>query len=112
MSIVLVNEKEEIQCNNIIKWYKNNYLWWCYKRKHKRTNWLEIAHPPYRISIIGGFGKIISLFNLISYQPYIDKIHLYAKNPSQAKFQLTVCSCHVTYAFQSESTLYSFLNVK
>ena len=24
----------------------------------------------------------------------------------------TVCSCHVTYAFQSESTLYSCLNVK
>ena len=23
----------------------------------------------------------------------------------------TVCSCHVTYAFQSESTLYSCLNV-
>ena len=26
--------------------------------------------------------------------------------------RLTVCSCHVTYAFQSESTLYSCLNVK
>ena len=25
---------------------------------------------------------------------------------------LTVCSCHVTYMFQSESTLYSCLNVK
>ena len=25
---------------------------------------------------------------------------------------LTVCSCHVTYGFQSESTLYSCLNVK
>ena len=25
---------------------------------------------------------------------------------------ITVCSCHVTYAFQSESTLYSCLNVK
>ena len=28
------------------------------------------------------------------------------------KFFLTVCSCHVTYAFQSESTLCSCLNVK
>ena len=28
------------------------------------------------------------------------------------QFQATVCSCHVTYAFQSESTLYSCLNVK
>ena len=27
-------------------------------------------------------------------------------------FILSVCSCHVTYAFQSESTLYSCLNVK
>ena len=26
--------------------------------------------------------------------------------------KLIVCSCHVTYAFQSESTLYSCLNVK
>ena len=25
---------------------------------------------------------------------------------------LTVCSCHVTYAFQSESTLYSCMNIK
>ena len=31
--------------------------------------------------------------------------------PSTKKI-LTVCSCHVTYAFQSESTLYSCLNVK
>ena len=26
--------------------------------------------------------------------------------------EMTVCSCHVTYALQSESTLYSCLNVK
>ena len=25
---------------------------------------------------------------------------------------LTVCSCHDTYTFQSESTLYGYLNVK
>ena len=30
----------------------------------------------------------------------------------QITIQMTVCSCHVTYAFQSESTLYSCLNVK
>ena len=30
----------------------------------------------------------------------------------QALISLTVCSCHVTYAFPSESTLYSYLNVK
>ena len=32
--------------------------------------------------------------------------------PLQTKYSLTVCSCQVTYAFQSESTLYSCLNVK
>ena len=31
---------------------------------------------------------------------------------SQGTVTVTVCSCHVTYAFQSKSTLYSFLNVK
>ena len=30
----------------------------------------------------------------------------------QPKLYVTVCSCHVTYTFQSESTLYSCLNVK
>ena len=29
-----------------------------------------------------------------------------------SNINLTVCSCHVTYAFQSESTLYSCLDVK
>ena len=37
MSKDTVSEKEEIKCNNKIKQYKNDYLWWCYKRKHKRT---------------------------------------------------------------------------
>ena len=31
---------------------------------------------------------------------------------TQTKVYLTVCSCHVTHVFQSESTLYSCLNVK
>ena len=31
---------------------------------------------------------------------------------TENKEHLTVCSYHVTYAFQSESTLYSCLNVK
>ena len=33
----LINEKEEIKCNSIIKPCKSDWLWWCYKRKHKRT---------------------------------------------------------------------------
>ena len=31
---------------------------------------------------------------------------------STKRIKMTVCSCHVTYAFQSESTLYSSLTVK
>ena len=34
------------------------------------------------------------------------------KNKKKQEIILTVCSYHVTYAFQSESTLYSCLNVK
>ena len=33
----LVTETEGIKCNNILKRYKKDQLWWCYKRKHKRT---------------------------------------------------------------------------
>ena len=36
----------------------------------------------------------------------------YPINFTQSEEYLTVCSCHVTYAFESESTLYSCLNVK
>ena len=37
----------------------------------------------YRILMIGisGSGKTNSLLNLISHQPYIDKIYFYAKDP-------------------------------
>ena len=30
------------------------------------------------------------LLNLINYQPYIDKIYLYAKDPYEAKYQLLI----------------------
>ena len=39
----------------------------------------------------------------------------YFKVPKDVRLvstQLPVCSCHVTYAFRSESTLYNCLNVK
>ena len=44
------------------------------------------------MSIIGGSGsgKTNSLFNLISHQPYIDKIYLYAKDPYEAKYKLLI----------------------
>ena len=36
MSKGLIIKKEEIECNNLIKQYKNYQLWLYYKRKHKR----------------------------------------------------------------------------
>ena len=51
-------------------------------KKHN-PNWPEIADHSYTILIIGGFGsgKRNSLINIISQQPGIDKIYLYAKDP-------------------------------
>ena len=33
----LVSDKEEIKCYNMMKRYKKDQLWWCCKRKHKKT---------------------------------------------------------------------------
>ena len=50
--------------------------------KENNPNQSQIPDHPYRILIIrgSGFGKTNSLFNLISQQPDIDKIYLYAKD--------------------------------
>ena len=55
----IVSEKEEIKYTNIIKWYKNDWRWWCYKRKHKEhnPNWPQILDQPYIILITGGSGS-------------------------------------------------------
>ena len=47
-------------------------------------------------------------------QSLLDSRHQQTFLPQEDLVQacLTVCSCHVTYAFQSEFTLYSCLNVK
>ena len=47
---------------------------------------------PYIILIIGGSGsrKITVLLNLIDNQPDIDKIHLFAKDPYEAKYQYLI----------------------
>ena len=60
------------------------------KIKERNPNWPQIPDYPYRILIIGGSGpgKTNSLFNVISYQPAIDKISLCAKYPYEAKYQL------------------------
>ena len=58
--------------------------------KEYNPNWPQIPDHPYRILIIGGSGsgKTNSLFNLINYQPDIDKMYLYVKDPDEAKYQL------------------------
>ena len=60
------------------------------KKKKHNSNWLKIPDHPYRVLIVGGLGcgKAISLFNLISHQPDIDKIYLYPKDPFETKYQL------------------------
>ena len=58
------------------------------KTKHN-LKWRYIPHHPYRILIIGGSGsgKTNALLNLISNQPDIEKIYLYAKDPYEAKYR-------------------------
>ena len=60
--------------------------------KEHNPSWLQISDHQYRILRIGGSGsgKTDSLFNLISQQPGIDKIHLYGKNLYEAKYQVLI----------------------
>ena len=57
------------------------------KTKHNPKQ-LYILDHLYRILIIGGSGsgKANALLNLINHQPDIDKIHLYSKDPYEAKY--------------------------
>ena len=61
------------------------------KTKHSK-NWPYTPDHPYRILIIRGFGsgKTNVLLNLIENQPSIDKIYLYEKDPSEAKYQYLI----------------------
>ena len=61
------------------------------KTRHNK-NWSYIPDHPYRILIIGGSGsrKTNLLLNLIVNQPDVDKIHLYAKNPYESKYQYLI----------------------
>ena len=60
--------------------------------KQHNPNWPQIPDRPYKIWIIGDSrsGKTNSLFNLISRQPDIDKVYLYAKHPYEAKHQFLI----------------------
>ena len=71
-----------INLDNIIK--KNN-------EKHNEKQ-PYIPDHPYIILIIGGFGsgKTNTLLNLINEQKNIDKIYLYAKDLSKAKYEYLI----------------------
>ena len=60
--------------------------------KEHNPNWTEIPDHPYKILIIGRSGsrKTNALPNLINNEPNIDKVYLYAKAPSKAKYQLPI----------------------
>ena len=61
------------------------------KTTEHHPNWiLRSKLDPYRILRNRGYGsgKTNSLFNLVNYQPDIDKIYLYAEDPYVAKYQL------------------------
>ena len=60
-------------------------------REHN-PNWPEISDYPYRVLIVEGSrcGKTNEQLNLINHEPGIDKIHLYAKVPYEAKHQLFI----------------------
>ena len=61
------------------------------KTKHN-LKWAYNPDPPYRMLIIGdsGSGKRKALLKLINNQPDIDEIYLYAKDPSEAKYQFLI----------------------
>ena len=60
--------------------------------KEHNPNWPRIPDHPSRILINAGSGsgKTNSLFNLVSLQPDIDKIYLYAKDPYEPKYQFLI----------------------
>ena len=76
--------KEEIKGDNITKPYKNDWFWWNYKRKDKRTSpnlvtnsWSSIK----KLIIWDSIPAKNAFFNLITYRLDIDKSYLYSKDP-------------------------------
>ena len=89
----LGREKKEDKCNNIKSNTKMINVDDVTKENIEEhdPNLPQITNHPYRILITGcsRSGKTNSLFNLISQQPGIDKIYLYAKDPYAAKYQFS-----------------------
>ena len=55
--------------------------------KEHNKKWPFIPDHPYRILIIGGSGSGNALLNLIKKQDDIDKMYLYVKDLSEAKYE-------------------------
>ena len=72
--------------------------------KEHNPNWPEIPDHPYRILLVGrsGSGNTNTWLNLINHEPDIKKIHWYAKDPYEAKYQLLIK--------KGESTVLKYLN--
>ena len=60
--------------------------------KEHNINWPQIPNHSCRILMIrcSGSGKTNVSFTLISQQPDIDEIYLYAKDPYEANYQLLI----------------------
>ena len=72
--------------------------------KEHSPDWPTISDHPYWKLIIGGSrcGKTNALLNLINHEPDIDKINLYAIEPSEPKCQSLIK--------KQESTCLNYLN--
>ena len=58
-------------------------------KEHNR-NWPQIPDHSHRVLVGGsGSGKTNSFINLLTHQPDIDKVYLYAKSPYEAKYIIT-----------------------
>ena len=60
--------------------------------KEHNKKWPYVPDHPYKILLIGGSGsgKTNALLNLISQQDDIDKVYLYAKDLSEAKYEFLI----------------------
>ena len=87
----LVNEEQNIKCNNIIKRQKQSLTLMILLKKIQKNNpnCPKFPDHSYRILKAGDCRseKTNLLFNLISQQADISKSQLYAKDPNEAKYQ-------------------------
>ena len=85
----LVSEKEENKCNNINKTIQKtiNVDDVLKEETKEHSNWSQIPDPYIILRIRGSAsGKR----NLLSQQPNIGKVYLYAKDPYEAKYQFLI----------------------